>query len=230
MSSPFCNTHIIGGVKVGYNKQLEFFLSSTFPGVQLKKPLFYNSEIAIRFELGGNLTGSSRVERVVHRACSIFYEISQSTDDVYLSVFVDSWDENPVASFEKDVYEMFLTYLHGVRNEDIDKREQEFRYKDPDDNSDDDTITLQYCTKIKVKDLKLEKLLSAIANREMGYGPSVIGDIYLVNETKRSIFHIYDNRGMDVVADSTKTLRKVYEKYNNWILDYDRSRIDKIFS
>lgn len=213
---------------MGYNKQLDGFLSSNFSGLQLKSPLFYSSAIAIRFELGGNLEEQSRVERVIHRALSIFNEINQPTDDVYLTVFVDSWGENPVASFEKDVYELFLAYASGVRTEDIDKREQEFRYKDPDEN-DDDTVTLRYCTKVKVKDLKVEELLGAIANREMGYEPRIIGDIFLVNETKKSIFYVYDNRGMDVVADDTKTLRTVYDKYNNWILDYDRSRIDKIF-
>ncbi|MGU3472214.1 DUF3885 domain-containing protein [Paenibacillus sp. D51F] len=215
---------------MGYNKQLDEFLSSTFPRLQLKSPLFYSSEIAIRFELGGNLNERSRVERVIHRALSIFNEFNQRTDEVYLTVFVDSWDENPVASFEKDVYELFLAYASGVRNEDIDKLEQEFRYKDPDENGDDDTITLRYCTKVKVKDLKVEELLGAIANREMGYEPRIVGDIFLVNETKKSIFYLYDDRGMDVVADDTRTLRAVYEKYNNWILDYDRSRIDKIFS
>ncbi|WP_432776586.1 DUF3885 domain-containing protein [Brevibacillus gelatini] len=215
---------------MGYNKQLDEFLSSTFPGLQLKSPLFYSSEIAIRFELGGNLNERSRVERVVHRALSIFNEFNQPTDDVYLTVFVDSWDENPVASFENDVYELFLSYSSGVRNEDIDKLEQEFRYKDPDENGDDDTITLRYCTKVKVKDLKVEELLGAIASREMGFETRIVGDIFLVNETKKSIFYVYDDRGMDVVADDIKTLRAVYEKYNNWILDYDRSRIDKIFS
>ncbi|OMD34828.1 DUF3885 domain-containing protein [Paenibacillus sp. FSL L8-0436] len=215
---------------MGYNKQLDGFLSSSFPGLQLKSPLFYNSAIAVRFELGGNLEEQSRVERVIDRALSIFKELNQPTDDIYLTVFVDSWGENPVASFEKDVYELFFAYASGVRNEDIDKLEQEFRYKDPDENGDDDTITLRYCTKAKVKDLKVEELLGAIANREMGYEPRIVGDIFLVNETKKSIFYVYDNRGMDVVAEDKKTLRAVYDKYNNWILDYDRSRIDKIFS
>ncbi|WP_100085823.1 DUF3885 domain-containing protein [Paenibacillus elgii] len=214
---------------MGYNKQLDELLSSKFSGLQLKSPLFYSFAIAIRFELGGNLEKQSRVERVIHRALTIFNELNQLTDEVYLTVFVDSWDEHPVPSFEKEVYELFLTYASGVRVEDIDKVEQEFRYKDLDEN-DDDTVTLRYCAKVKVQDLKVEELLGAIANREMGLQPRVIGDIFLVNETKKTIFYVYDNRGMDVVADDTKTLRKVYDKYNNWILDYDRSRIDKIFS
>ncbi|WP_420540471.1 DUF3885 domain-containing protein (plasmid) [Paenibacillus polymyxa] len=213
---------------MGYNKQLDGFLSSNFPGLQLKSPLFYSSAIAIRFELGGNLEEQSRVERVIHRVLSIFNEINQPTDDVYLTIFIDSWDGNPVSSFEKDVCKLFIEYAFGVRIEDIDKREQEFRYKDPDED-DDGTVTLRYCTKVKVKDLKVEELLGAIANREMGCEPRIIGDIFLVNETKKSIFYVYDNRGLDVVADNTKTLRTVYDKYNNWILDYDRSRIDKIF-
>jgi hypothetical protein len=215
---------------MGYNKQLDAFLSSTFLGLQLKSPLFYSSKIAIRFELGGNLNNQSRVEKVVHRALSIFNEFNQPTDDIYLTVFIDSWEGNPVSSFEKDIYELFFSYASVVKSEDIDMVEQAFRYKDPDENGDDDTITLRYCKKMKVKDLKVEELLGAIANREMGYEPSIVGDIFLINETKKSIFYVYDDRGMDVVADDRKTLSAVYEKYNNWILDYDRSRIDKIFA
>ncbi|NUU77783.1 DUF3885 domain-containing protein [Paenibacillus xylanilyticus] len=111
---------------------------------------------------------------------------------------------------------------------DIEKRELEYRYKDPDED-DEETITVQYCTKIELENLKVKDLFSAIAYREIAPESRIVGDIYLINETKKCIFHIHDSRGMDVVATDTDTLRPVYEKFNDWILDFDRNKINQIF-
>jgi hypothetical protein len=210
-----------------YCKQLDVFLSNKFPTLQLKSPLFYSAAIAIRFELGGSLKGKTRVERVVHRAHSIFCEINQPSDHVFLVIFVDDLDKNTVCSLQNDVYQIYSSYVSGVKNEEIDRSELEFRYKDPDN---DGLITYRYCIKFKMKDLNTEELLRAFAYREIEYyEPHLIGDIFLVNETRKTICHIYDDRGMDVVAVEKETLRLVYNKYNNWILDYDRSQINQIF-
>lgn len=44
------------------------------------------------------------------------------------------------------------------------------------------------------------------------------------------IFYMYDDRGLDVIAKDKEQLKTVYKDFNTWILDYDRERIDKIFS
>ena len=41
---------------------------------------------------------------------------------------------------------------------------------------------------------------------------------------KGTIFHIYDDRGADLIAASIDSIQGIYEKYNNWILDYDREK------
>ncbi|MCP1133616.1 DUF3885 domain-containing protein [Paenibacillus polysaccharolyticus] len=210
------------------NDQLDEFLDNNFMNLELKKPLFYNSNIAIRYELGGDLEGKNRIDRVTLRALSIFNEICEINDMIYLTLFVDSWSDNPVSSFEKNVYAN-LNYYSRTRIEDIDKRELEYRYKDPEDH-DDETITLQYCTKTELKNLKVKDLFEAVAHRESEPESRIEGDIYLINETKKCIFHIYDSRGMDIVATDTFTLRSVYEKYYEWILDFDRKTIDQIFN
>ncbi|MDQ0185270.1 DUF3885 domain-containing protein [Cytobacillus sp. FSL R5-0569] len=43
------------------------------------------------------------------------------------------------------------------------------------------------------------------------------------------IYHLYDDRGWDVIASNQEDLDLLYEELNNWILDYDREQIDKIF-
>jgi len=43
------------------------------------------------------------------------------------------------------------------------------------------------------------------------------------------IYHLYDDRGCDVIASNKENLRPLYEELNDWILDYDREQIDTIF-
>ncbi|WP_370684765.1 DUF3885 domain-containing protein [Marinilactibacillus psychrotolerans] len=50
-----------------------------------------------------------------------------------------------------------------------------------------------------------------------------------MNANKDTIFHIYDDRGCDLLATSRDGIQKMYEEYNDWILDYDREGIDNIF-
>ena len=38
-------------------------------------------------------------------------------------------------------------------------------------------------------------------------------------------FHVYDDRGCDLLATSPETIRDIYDKYNDWILDYDRNEL-----
>jgi hypothetical protein len=41
--------------------------------------------------------------------------------------------------------------------------------------------------------------------------------------------HMYDDRGLDVIASGKESLRTIYHAFNPWILDYDRGRIDQVF-
>lgn len=36
-------------------------------------------------------------------------------------------------------------------------------------------------------------------------------------------------KGCDLLATTPSTIRDVYKKHNDWILDYNRNKIDKIF-
>lgn len=40
----------------------------------------------------------------------------------------------------------------------------------------------------------------------------------------------YDDRGMDVVALSPEPIQHLHQRFNTWLLDYDRERMSKVFS
>ena len=73
-------------------------------------------------------------------------------------------------------------------------------------------------------------LLKAICNQDMGLEPRIFHRVYFININRKTIFHVYDDRGCDLLATSSATIRDVYSRYNDWILDYDRPEIEKVFN
>jgi hypothetical protein len=53
--------------------------------------------------------------------------------------------------------------------------------------------------------------------------------VYVVNISKNTIFNVYDDRGCDLIASDPEKIRAIYHDYNDWILDYDREAIDRVF-
>ncbi|WP_425354993.1 DUF3885 domain-containing protein [Paenibacillus shirakamiensis] len=53
-------------------------------------------------------------------------------------------------------------------------------------------------------------------------------DIFFIHLRKKMIFHLYDDRGCDVISTNLSTLLPLYHQYNAWILDYDREAIDQM--
>ena len=51
--------------------------------------------------------------------------------------------------------------------------------------------------------------------------------IFIINIDKRLIFNMYDDRGLDIIAKDKETLRPLYRKFNDWILDCDREKINR---
>jgi len=40
---------------------------------------------------------------------------------------------------------------------------------------------------------------------------------------------MYDDRALDAIATQSKTLLNLYRAFNDWILDYDRRQVDRLF-
>jgi len=83
--------------------------------------------------------------------------------------------------------------------------------------------------KCKTSDLNYIPILKAICNYDLGVKPSISHRVYFINTSKNTIFHVYDDRGCDLLATSIHEIRDIYEEYNEWILNYDKDDIDKIF-
>ena len=87
----------------------------------------------------------------------------------------------------------------------------------------------RFTLKCKTSDIKYTSLLKAVCNQDLGFQPSIYHRIYFLNIKRETIFHVYDDRGCDLLATSPESIRDIYNTYKDWILDYDKDEIDKAF-
>lgn len=40
---------------------------------------------------------------------------------------------------------------------------------------------------------------------------------------------MYDDRGLDILAEEKSSLATLYQKYNNWLLSYNKQQMDIVF-
>lgn len=79
-------------------------------------------------------------------------------------------------------------------------------------------------------DDEIEKIAWACVAKDSGIDPSLRSlDIYLVDKRREIAVHIYDDQGMDIIANDLDHLRSLYNDLNDFILIYDREHIDEVF-
>ncbi len=81
------------------------------------------------------------------------------------------------------------------------------------------------------KDIKYKKLLKAISNQDFkGLVPNINQDynyseIYIINNTKNLIYHLYDDRGLWLAFYKSEDYLLYSKKYSHLILDIDNDEI-----
>ncbi|MCU5000362.1 DUF3885 domain-containing protein [Bacillus tropicus] len=212
--------------------RLNGYMLETFPNLELRPPLFYNGDIGIRFKLGVNYDYNNiyencpYLEGVYNRAITLFQSLHSKTDDIYIVVDVNDFADGETFKHKLNIFSKYVKEKSDL----FKLQKNTIPYVFPEDDEDGLYKTHRFTLKCKVSDLKYIPMLKAICNQDMGIKPSIFHRVYFINVNKNTIFHIYDDRGCDVLATSPNTIRDMYHTYNGWILDYDRNKIDKVFN
>jgi hypothetical protein len=69
-------------------------------------------------------------------------------------------------------------------------------------------------------------MFEAIAHREQMGDPKVSSSVFVIDPRSKIIMHMYDDRGLDVIATDLNTLRPMFETFSAWILEDQRHRIE----
>ena len=176
----------------------------------------------IRFELGlDQLDGREYFKEMHHRATTIFNSLFDNSDD--LLIVVNSSNPVDCKETESPNIKRFIKnkkLIYGLKCNTI-----AFEH----DEEDTEMETKQYSLKVKKHDIRLGYLIQSIGNSDFSRKPRVNGSVYLLNLTKDTLFHMYDDRGCDVFGLEKEKLLPVYHKFGKWILDFNRIQIDSMF-
>jgi hypothetical protein len=80
-----------------------------------------------------------------------------------------------------------------------------------------------------LKHINFRSLLGVIGGFSNEDGMFISGRVYFVEPQNNIVYHIYDNRGLDVVSPKKESIFYLYRDFNQWILNYDKEQIDKTF-
>jgi len=204
------------------------FLQDNFAGLKLRKPLFYIWNCGLRFDLQDEYISTDNDKyfvEVIRRATSIFETVFEPSEKLFI-VFKDYRNRREKIRYANYVFKQ----IDKLENNEIYYTREKFVY------SANDEYNIGLVCLIANR-INYKNILTAIGNTDFEKrqprldkrGVFTCKEIYFVNIDKRLIFHMYDDRGLDIIASDKEILRPIYEKYNDWILDYDREQIDKQF-
>jgi len=199
-----------------YNK----FLTENFKGLTLKSPLFYNWDASLRFDLQPNAENpitpdmSEYFETVLNRSTQILDSVFSSDDDIFIVLHQFKGRSRKKIKLGNFAFKQIT---------DLNKGDVEFsvvkRLYEPNDNNE---IWNRAIVKSKVLNLNNKELLQAISYTDFPSNKHRIQfETFIINISKKIIFHMYDDRGLDVTASDKKSLAPIYHKHKNWLLDYD---------
>ncbi|MEC1177802.1 DUF3885 domain-containing protein [Metasolibacillus meyeri] len=197
------------------------YLEKVFPKLHLEPGLFYKWPVGIRYELGtdDSKVGSAAYMRGVYKRATTLFKALHDTDDDLLVVA----DGYSVGRLNKK-FNFFTPY---IRNKNSLYKMSHMVFQE--DGDDPMVWTHRFILPCKVAEVKYVQMIQALCNIDMGINPQLPGRVYFINMTKNTIFHVYDDRGCDLLAPSAEIIKYMYTDFNAWILDYDREAIDSTF-
>ncbi|MFS0781015.1 DUF3885 domain-containing protein [Bacillus sp. 1P06AnD] len=207
------------------------FMHKTYPNLELRPPLFYNWDIRIRFELGVewkreyDYPNNPYVLGCYKRAITLFEALHSPADDIFVVMDVNDFNKGKSIKRELKNFSPYVekSLLYRLKH-------QSMPYISPEDDEEETYRTHRFILKCKANEFRFKPLLKALCNQDLGIRPRIYHRVYFININKKTIFHVYDDRGCDILATSPETIRYIYETYNDWILDYDKFEINKVFN
>ena len=194
---------------------------------ELTHPIFYNSPIGIRFNIGDNgndvYIDESREELSVNpnyvtacleRSLKIYHSLKSEPDLLAIEGYL----------CENESVEDFISSVVSATDS-----LQPNEIKSELTRDDEDEFVHVFLL-WNLNDFNPNKLLEEIINADLGSGNFFLSSsVYFVCTKDNVLFHLYDDRGADLVADKKEKIQHIYYELNDLILDYDREKIDDIF-
>ncbi|MBD8038813.1 DUF3885 domain-containing protein [Solibacillus sp. A46] len=187
------------------------FLERYFSNLELMPGLFYSWEPAIRFELGdpNEPDNNKYIAGSNERAAALYNDLHMPEDECIIVMDI----------LEVDLKRKNLSPF-------LD-RSQHFRIS-MNTYEMEEILIYRFEIACRAKEIAASKILRAVVHSDLGMKPNIPHRVYILNKRTQTIFHVYDDRGCDILGSNVEKLRPLYEQYNDWILDYDREAITRM--
>ena len=220
-------------------QNVKTFMKSHFDGLVLRPPLFYLSEFGLRFEIsmpGVEHENKENLQQIKKRTTDLFDHVFHDSNDILLITDVHTLKDD--RSLEKRPIKVYQKY---IRHKDTRYRLHyellPWVFQNVDGEGDEKMVTHRFILPCKKRDVRYQQLLMAISYEDFSHPTQLLKgcqhagiDIYFVNVTRKMIFHLYDDRGCDIIASDKEALRSLYTNRHDWILEYDREQIDNMMN
>lgn len=191
----------------------------------LEHPLFYHGPVGIRFAIGGGepvyldteprTPNPAYVNGALKRARTIYEKLPEPPDLLRIDGCPDEEDADTLIST--------ICRRAGLPAPHQQKIEAAALPDQPPFRQLQlywDLSELKFCP---------ESLLREIILGDIGGWPGFVSSVYLAGPGP-ILYHLYDDRGLDVLGGTRELLLPLYHRFHSWILDYDREQIDRVFS
>ncbi len=188
---------------------------------EIVHPIFYNSPVGIRFEIGcgevydnSDDVRSKYINAALNRTLQLFKNALPTAKLLM-------WEIYP----QKDDEQLFLREFENKTSLSIPQEKTEANVV----VDGEVTKRVRFYWDIEKQDVPIERLFKEIILGDLGGFPALVSSVYLFDFDCHVMFHLYDDRGLDIVSKDKETLVPSYKQYSSWILDSDRKRVDAIF-
>jgi Domain of unknown function (DUF3885) len=195
--------------------QLFEYLDQTFHELELGGGLFYRWPISLRFEVGRGEVPARPA--AIYEAC--FFESDLCT------VIAQDWNRNSEGAHEARLRPLFSHLEAFNLNTPIDK----VLVEHCDEDGERSAYTLQWVNQ-PAREFGYKEIFQQISNADLGVAPAICSRVYFLNKRNGILLHMYDDRGLDVIGAKRESIVDPYRQFSEWILDYDRKRVEEMFA
>ncbi len=194
-----------------------------FPG-----GMFYHAQFGLRFELGGNSEGPLRFVQALDRARAVASAVFSESQTLFatFSIYGEERPSRRQSAAIQQLQQIGFRHPLGAPTKVAENNECHIA------EFSGDLYRYWYAAQFDNEEASVTALLWASIAREMDIRPKArwLDTIHIADTQRQLALTAYDDRGMDVIGPSKSALSSIYEKYNSWLLDYDRAVMDAKFS
>ncbi len=161
-------------------------------------------EEGIRFEIGNpNMLSTSPhyMDQVDERSMKLFHELFKEDEDV--EIMIHDYHKRKTRStgvIKKFIKNKKIKYTSKVRK--VKGIENYFEVN----------------IRCRINEIRINQLLHHIASRDIIGYPNSDLDYFIIGVTNKQIYHLYDDRGLDVFLPSESRRADIRNKYKTWLL------------